>query len=138
MAQDQHDIRLLIESSANFPGQAAEPLQSRCVRLILVGNERPPQFEEDELGHVLDCTLTAGFHQRASPCAGPSATFTPFAGCFERGSIMPRMDLQSGTIALVLLCVVLAVIVVRSGLRSIRSARKMTFYHPRSPKEVPS
>ncbi len=49
---------------------------------------------------------------------------------------MPRMDLQSGTIALVALCAVLAVIAVRSGLRTIRSARKMTFYHLRRQREA--
>jgi hypothetical protein len=56
---------------------------------------------------------------------------------FGRGGIiMPRMDLQSGAIALILLCLVLAGLMVRNGLRTIRSARKMTFFHLRRRREA--
>ena len=48
---------------------------------------------------------------------------------------MPRMDIQSGAIALVLLAVVFAIVSVRSGLRAIQSARKMTFYRLRRQRE---
>ena len=49
---------------------------------------------------------------------------------------MPQMDLQAGTIALVLLLVLIALLAVRNGLRTIRSARKMTFYHLRRRREA--
>jgi hypothetical protein len=49
---------------------------------------------------------------------------------------MPRMDLQSGVIALVLLAVAFAFIAILSGLRAIRSARKMTFYRLRRQRET--
>ncbi len=49
---------------------------------------------------------------------------------------MPRMDLQSGVIALVLLAVAFAIIAILSGLRTIRSARKMTFYRLRRQRET--
>jgi type VI secretion system secreted protein VgrG len=46
------------------------------------------------------------------------------------------MDLQSGAIALVVLLVVFAFFIARNGLRTIRSARKMTFYHLRRQREA--
>src|SRR5512140_2731898 len=49
---------------------------------------------------------------------------------------MPRMDIQSGVIALVVLAAVFAVVSARSGLRLIRSARKMTFYRLRRQREA--
>ncbi len=48
---------------------------------------------------------------------------------------MPRMDIKSGVIALVILAVIIAVFSARSGLRSIQSARKMTFYRLRRQRE---
>jgi len=48
---------------------------------------------------------------------------------------MPPVDLQAGTIAIVLLLVLFALLTVRSGLRTIRGARKMTFYHLRQRRE---
>src|SRR5512142_1098298 len=49
---------------------------------------------------------------------------------------MPRMDIQSGVIALVVLAAVFAVVSARSGLRLIRAARKMTFYRLRRQREA--
>ncbi len=49
---------------------------------------------------------------------------------------MPRMDFQSGTIALVALLVLFSVLSVRGGLRAIQSARKMTFFHLRRQREA--
>lgn len=49
---------------------------------------------------------------------------------------MPRMDLQAGAIAVVLLAILFAVITFRNGLRMIQSARKMTFYHLRRQREA--
>jgi type VI secretion system secreted protein VgrG len=49
---------------------------------------------------------------------------------------MPHVDLQAGTIALVLLLVLFAVLAVRGGLRTIRSARRMTFFHLRKRREA--
>ncbi len=49
---------------------------------------------------------------------------------------MPRMDIQSGAIALVILAAVFAVVSARSGLRLIQSARKMTFYRLRRQREA--
>ncbi len=46
------------------------------------------------------------------------------------------MDIQSGAIALVLLAVLFAVLSVRSGLRTLQSARKMTFYRLRRQREA--
>ncbi len=46
------------------------------------------------------------------------------------------MDIQSGVIALVLLALLFAVITVRNGLRTIQSARKMTFYRLRRQREA--
>jgi hypothetical protein len=48
---------------------------------------------------------------------------------------MPRMDIQSGVIALVILAVIFAILSVRGGLLAIRSARKMTFYRLRRQRE---
>jgi hypothetical protein len=48
---------------------------------------------------------------------------------------MPRMDIQSGAIALVVLAAVFAVLSARSGLRLIQSARNMTFYRLRRQRE---
>ena len=49
---------------------------------------------------------------------------------------MPRMDLQAGAIAIAVLCTILALITMRGGLRAIRSARNMTFYHLRRQREA--
>jgi hypothetical protein len=49
---------------------------------------------------------------------------------------MPRMDLQSGAIALALMAVLFGVLTFRNGLRTIQSARKMTFYHLRRQREA--
>jgi hypothetical protein len=49
---------------------------------------------------------------------------------------MPQVDLQAGTIALVLLLVLFALLAVRGGLRTIRSARRMTFFHLRKQREA--
>src|SRR5512140_1931768 len=49
---------------------------------------------------------------------------------------MPRMDIQSGAIALVILAAIFAVVSARSGLRTIQSARKMTFYRLRRQREA--
>ncbi len=49
---------------------------------------------------------------------------------------MPRMDIKSGVIALVLIAGVFALISARSGLRSIQTARKMTFYRLRRQREA--
>src|SRR5512143_2134566 len=49
---------------------------------------------------------------------------------------MPRMDIQSGAIALVLLALLFAVLSARSGLRTLQSARKMTFYRLRRQREA--
>ncbi len=49
---------------------------------------------------------------------------------------MPRMDIRSGAIALVILAAVLAVVSLRSGLRQLQSARKMTFYRLRRQREA--
>ena len=49
---------------------------------------------------------------------------------------MPRMDIQSGAIVLVILAVVFAIASARSGLRAIQSARKMTFYRLRRQRET--
>ncbi len=49
---------------------------------------------------------------------------------------MPRMDIQSGAIALVVLAAVFALVSARSGLRLIQSARKMTFYRLRRQREA--
>ena len=48
---------------------------------------------------------------------------------------MPRMDIQSGVIALVIFAARFAVLSARSGLRAIQSARKMTFYRLRRQRE---
>jgi hypothetical protein len=49
---------------------------------------------------------------------------------------MPRMDIQSGVIALVILAGIFAILSARSGLRAIQSARKMTFYRLRRQREA--
>jgi hypothetical protein len=49
---------------------------------------------------------------------------------------MPRMDVQSGAIVLVILALVFAIASARSGLRAIQSARKMTFYRLRRQRET--
>lgn len=49
---------------------------------------------------------------------------------------MPPVDLQAGTIAIVLLLLLFAVLTVRAGLRTIQSARRMTFYHLRRQREA--
>ncbi len=49
---------------------------------------------------------------------------------------MPRMDIRSGAIALVILAAVFAVASARSGLRTLQSARKMTFYRLRRQREA--
>ncbi len=49
---------------------------------------------------------------------------------------MPRMDIQSGAIALVILAAIFAVVSARSGLRAIQSARKLTFYRLRRQREA--
>lgn len=49
---------------------------------------------------------------------------------------MPPVDLQAGTIALVLLFLLFAFLAVRNGVRTIQSARKMTFYHLRRQREA--
>lgn len=49
---------------------------------------------------------------------------------------MPRMDIQSGAIALVLIAALFAVLSIRSGLRALQSARKMTFYRLRRQREA--
>ncbi len=49
---------------------------------------------------------------------------------------MPRMDIQSGVIALVILAALFAVLSARGGLRAIQSARKMTFYRLRRQREA--
>src|SRR5512141_857333 len=49
---------------------------------------------------------------------------------------MPRMDIQSGVIALVILAAVFAVLSARSGLRTMQSARRMTFYRLRRQREA--
>ncbi|HET6845776.1 MAG TPA: hypothetical protein VFH29_03020 [Anaerolineales bacterium] len=46
------------------------------------------------------------------------------------------MDLQAGTIAVVLLLVLFAILSVRSGIRTIQAARRMTFYHLRKQREA--
>lgn len=48
---------------------------------------------------------------------------------------MPPVDIQSGVIALVILAIIFAFFFFRSGLRAIRSARKMTFYRLRRQRE---
>jgi hypothetical protein len=48
---------------------------------------------------------------------------------------MPRMDIKSGVIALVVLAVIFAVLSARSGLHTLQSARKMTFYRLRRQRE---
>jgi hypothetical protein len=49
---------------------------------------------------------------------------------------MPLMDIQSGVITVVVLLVVSVVITMRSGLRTIQLARKMTFYRLRRQREA--
>jgi hypothetical protein len=49
---------------------------------------------------------------------------------------MPRMDIQSGVIAIVILAVIVAVLSTRSALRGLQSARKMTFYRLRRQRET--
>jgi hypothetical protein len=49
---------------------------------------------------------------------------------------MPRMDIQAGVIALVILAVIIALLFTRSALRSLQSARKMTFYRLRRQRET--
>ena len=49
---------------------------------------------------------------------------------------MPLMDIQSGAIAVVVLLAIFVVITMRSGLRTIRLARKMTFYRLRRQREA--
>jgi len=49
---------------------------------------------------------------------------------------MPHMDIQSGVIAVVVLLAIFVVITTRSGLRTIQSARKMTFYRLRRQREA--
>ncbi len=49
---------------------------------------------------------------------------------------MPRMDIQSGAIALVIIAAIFAIISARSGLRLIQSARKLTFYRLRRQRET--
>lgn len=49
---------------------------------------------------------------------------------------MPRMDIQSGAIALVIIAALFAVVSIRSGLRMLQSARKMTFYRLRRQREA--
>jgi type VI secretion system secreted protein VgrG len=49
---------------------------------------------------------------------------------------MPPVDFQAGTIALVLLLVLFAILSVRSGIRTIQAARRMTFYHLRKQREA--
>lgn len=49
---------------------------------------------------------------------------------------MPRMDIRSGVIALVILAVVFAALSVRSALRTLQAARKMTFYRLRRQRET--
>jgi hypothetical protein len=49
---------------------------------------------------------------------------------------MPHMDIQSGVIAVVVLLAIFVVIAMRSGLRTIQSARKMTFYRLRRQREA--
>lgn len=48
---------------------------------------------------------------------------------------MPRMDIKSGVIALVILAVIFAVLSARSALRTLQGARKMTFYRLRRQRE---
>jgi hypothetical protein len=48
---------------------------------------------------------------------------------------MPRMDIQTGVIALVILAVIVAIFSARSGLRTLRAARKLTFYRLRRHRE---
>ena len=52
------------------------------------------------------------------------------------GSIMPRMDIKSGVIALVALAALFAVLSIRSALRTLQAARKMTFYRLRRQRET--
>ncbi len=49
---------------------------------------------------------------------------------------MPAVDLQAGTIALVLVFVLFAILSVRGGIRTIQAARRMTFYHLRKQREA--
>jgi hypothetical protein len=49
---------------------------------------------------------------------------------------MPAVDLQAGTIALVLLLVLFAILSIRGGIRTIQAARRMTFYHLRRQREA--
>ncbi len=49
---------------------------------------------------------------------------------------MPAVDLQAGTIALVLLFVLFAILSVRGGIRTIQAGRRMTFYHLRKQREA--
>ena len=49
---------------------------------------------------------------------------------------MPRMDIRSGAIALVILAAIFALVSARSGLRQLQSARKMTFYRLRRQREA--
>jgi hypothetical protein len=49
---------------------------------------------------------------------------------------MPLMDIQSGLIAVVVVLAVFVMIAMRSGLRTIRLARKMTFYRLRRQREA--
>jgi hypothetical protein len=49
---------------------------------------------------------------------------------------MPPVDLQAGTIALVLLLVLFAILSIRNGIRTIQAARRMTFYHLRRQREA--
>ncbi len=49
---------------------------------------------------------------------------------------MPHVDLQAGTVAIVLLLVLFAFLAIRGGLRTIRSARRMTFFHLRKRREA--
>ncbi len=49
---------------------------------------------------------------------------------------MPRMDVQSGVIAVVIIAAIFAFFSIRNGLRTIRSARKMTFYRLRRQREA--
>ena len=51
-------------------------------------------------------------------------------------AIMPRMDFRSGSIALVALLVLFALLSARSGLHAIQSSRKMTFYHLRRQRQA--
>ena len=49
---------------------------------------------------------------------------------------MPRMDIRSGAIALVIFAALFAFLSLRSGLRQLQSARKMTFYRLRRQREA--